>query len=307
MPPTLATPALNVPRPKSGAQSPKNACGGMEAGCNFSSKANRHYPQKPHQVTPETRYASPTHVTFYGYRFYNPNFGRWANRDPLQERGGKNLYAITGNNLINTYDILGLLTDFEAFKQLYNHWEAPNGDMPFLRYGGEWGEFILNHEENGYATVRSRSVQIYRAMAINALYNNLQNTKDFEFTGGKHWILRSTVFFRSWGLVMILNASVHRAYGDYVMSSNKCSITFKNNTQLVRDDVDANPDYPVTDIPISVLNWIGNHEIPVVLVMQLPRYQYFKFHVQTGAPDLTFAKDGAGNVELKTKVWPYDK
>ncbi len=29
----------------------------------------------------------------YGYRFYNPDLGRWVNRDPIGERGGLSLYC----------------------------------------------------------------------------------------------------------------------------------------------------------------------------------------------------------------------
>jgi hypothetical protein len=34
--------------------------------------------------------------------------GRWPNRDPIQERGGKNLYAFWENDLINNLDAAGL-------------------------------------------------------------------------------------------------------------------------------------------------------------------------------------------------------
>ncbi len=45
---------------------------------------------------------------YYGYRYYNPETGRWLNRDPIGERGGVNLYGFVGNNPINLWDILGL-------------------------------------------------------------------------------------------------------------------------------------------------------------------------------------------------------
>ena len=44
----------------------------------------------------------------YGYRFYVPFLGRWINRDPIEEKGGINLYRFVGNHPINTYDRLGL-------------------------------------------------------------------------------------------------------------------------------------------------------------------------------------------------------
>ena len=46
-------------------------------------------------------------VAYYGYRYYDPQTGRWPSRDPIGEEGGINLYGFLGNRSINTYDILG--------------------------------------------------------------------------------------------------------------------------------------------------------------------------------------------------------
>lgn len=40
--------------------------------------------------------------------YYQAEQGRWLNRDPIEERGGANLYANVGNSLVNRFDILGL-------------------------------------------------------------------------------------------------------------------------------------------------------------------------------------------------------
>ena len=45
---------------------------------------------------------------YYGYRFYDPNFQRWINRDPIGELGGLNLYGYVGNNPISYVDPFGL-------------------------------------------------------------------------------------------------------------------------------------------------------------------------------------------------------
>jgi RHS repeat-associated protein len=42
------------------------------------------------------------------YRAYDPDAGRWLNQDPIQERGGINLYGFVGNNPVNWLDPLGL-------------------------------------------------------------------------------------------------------------------------------------------------------------------------------------------------------
>jgi RHS repeat-associated protein len=44
---------------------------------------------------------------YYGYRFYDPNTGRWPSRDLIEERGGMNLYGFVGNNVVNRWDYLG--------------------------------------------------------------------------------------------------------------------------------------------------------------------------------------------------------
>ena len=49
-----------------------------------------------------------TGMYYYGYRFYDPVVQRWLNRDPIDERGGVNLYGILSNDPENKVDVLGL-------------------------------------------------------------------------------------------------------------------------------------------------------------------------------------------------------
>ena len=61
---------------------------------------------------------------YYGYRSYNPNTGRWLNRDPINELGfqilthnrrplnrgaEKNLFGFVQNDPLDSYDLLGLV------------------------------------------------------------------------------------------------------------------------------------------------------------------------------------------------------
>jgi RHS repeat-associated protein len=48
-----------------------------------------------------------TGLLYYGYRFYNPTDGRWPSRDPIEERGGLNLYGMLANDAVNYGDYLG--------------------------------------------------------------------------------------------------------------------------------------------------------------------------------------------------------
>jgi RHS repeat-associated protein len=58
-----------------------------------------------------TKYADPeTGLYYYGMRFYAPEFGRWVNRDPIEEEGGLNIFGFVGNIALNRWDYLGMLT-----------------------------------------------------------------------------------------------------------------------------------------------------------------------------------------------------
>ena len=62
----------------------------------------------------------------YQKRFYRPDFGRWLNRDPIEEGGGENLYAFCLNNPTAIFDPLGLLTSSEAFDHYKSGPDDPN-------------------------------------------------------------------------------------------------------------------------------------------------------------------------------------
>lgn len=42
------------------------------------------------------------------HAFYNPSTGRWLNRDPIEERGGLNPYALVANTPVQNFDLVGL-------------------------------------------------------------------------------------------------------------------------------------------------------------------------------------------------------
>src|SRR3954469_8677706 len=37
--------------------------------------------------------------SYYGYRYYNASIGKWVSRDPIEERGGLNVYGFVGNRV----------------------------------------------------------------------------------------------------------------------------------------------------------------------------------------------------------------
>ena len=50
---------------------------------------------------------SATGLYYYNYRYYDPATGRWLSRDPIEEKGGVNLYEFVKNNGVNQWDFMG--------------------------------------------------------------------------------------------------------------------------------------------------------------------------------------------------------
>ena len=65
-------------------------------------------PVESHQEKWPTPTPTVSGVHYYGYRYYMPETGRWASRDPIGEFGGFNLYVFVFNNSINSVDPFGL-------------------------------------------------------------------------------------------------------------------------------------------------------------------------------------------------------
>ena len=57
-----------------------------------------------------TKSSDSSGLTYYGYRFYSPEIGRWTNRDPVKDQGGYNYYVFALNNTLNNLDIIGLIS-----------------------------------------------------------------------------------------------------------------------------------------------------------------------------------------------------
>jgi RHS repeat-associated protein len=53
-------------------------------------------------------YDEDTAWSNYGHRFYAFSLGRWMSRDPIEEKGGINMFCFIKNNTISYFDIIGL-------------------------------------------------------------------------------------------------------------------------------------------------------------------------------------------------------
>ncbi len=94
----------------------------------------------------------PIHNAISGYRFYNPELGRWINRDPIGEDGGLNVYAFVGNGAIHVIDYLGKALVFapplDIFVDAISHFTTSRGKSYVCCT--EWQSFF---EYAGYNTL----------------------------------------------------------------------------------------------------------------------------------------------------------
>ena len=78
-----------------------------------------------------------TGLYYYGYRYYDPVTGRWPSRDPIEERGGVNLYGFGSNSPTSGFDYLGW--DFRDVDPISGGRVPPDNRVPTLippRKGG---------------------------------------------------------------------------------------------------------------------------------------------------------------------------
>ncbi|MEM9445231.1 MAG: RHS repeat-associated core domain-containing protein [Verrucomicrobiota bacterium] len=72
------------------------------------SQSGTYAPENPFCFSTK-HYNHETKLSYYGFRYYSSNLGRWINRDPIEENGGMNLYAFVENDSINFIDLIGFL------------------------------------------------------------------------------------------------------------------------------------------------------------------------------------------------------
>jgi RHS repeat-associated protein len=121
---------------------------------------------------------------YYGYRYYDPETGRWPSRDPIEEilevreyelEEGPNLYTFAKNDSVNRWDYMGLVSS------------VPSGVAAAAASGMSAAEISATFGVSlrvATAAVRAAAVKaarqkaqkIARCIAIHALYDKQQKT-----------------------------------------------------------------------------------------------------------------------------------
>lgn len=72
--------------------------------------------------------------------FYNPSTGRWLSRDPIEERGGRNLYGFVENNPNHRWDALGRISEGGDWPVPPTAVEPPTGSFSKCRVALRCGD-----------------------------------------------------------------------------------------------------------------------------------------------------------------------
>jgi RHS repeat-associated protein len=86
---------------------------------------------------------------YYGLRYYNPSTGRWPSRDPIEEQGGVNLYAMCGNDPLNHVDLLGLWGAGDHEQMTRGAWANANLPEGMRAYQNQMAAMLI--QENSRA------------------------------------------------------------------------------------------------------------------------------------------------------------
>jgi RHS repeat-associated protein len=123
-----------------------------------------------------------TDLLYYGYRFYNPSTGRWPIRDPIEEKGGINLYEFAGSDPIDRYDLLGLV----EVTQSSDGWDI-SGDGWSAKVGPDGGSAShditpINNQLVLYGLAGAYSVRGSQKVTIKHVLLSQAKCKPFSYT-----------------------------------------------------------------------------------------------------------------------------
>ena len=102
-----------------------------------------------------------TGLVYFGFRYYHPEWGRFLNRDPIEEAGGENLYRFVSNDPVNRWDLLGLADIQLIHRDDPSHYGGtllPSGSPHFTSvnvHGAPGGRGFYSHADE-----RGRGVRV---------------------------------------------------------------------------------------------------------------------------------------------------
>jgi len=174
------------------------------------------------------------------HRTYDPETGRWLTHDPFgvephgyknrfgvrnQYTDGANLYEYGNSRPTQAVDPLGLMSDWDVFWAIFDHWTTRKG-RPFVQHGGKWASYFMDYP--GFRLrAKGELMRVAREICKSKKLAGAFRTKDDLF-----------LINRSYPVIMTLNGVHYQIFGKYRAKAD--FIEFPQSTHQVTDIIDAN-------------------------------------------------------------------
>ena len=118
-----------------------------------------------------------TGLVYYNYRYYSPELGRWISRDPIEEEGGVNLYAMVENSPVNKIDLYGNIS--RLFTQIYMYWAtrmvigSEGGILGNIYNGATSSSPLILYDANKELVSEIKSAALFEAFSKEKLDKDL--------------------------------------------------------------------------------------------------------------------------------------
>ena len=182
-------------------------------------------------------------VPDYNYRYYDPLTGRWQSRDPIEEKGGLNLYGFTKNACIGAIDILGKLT----FTPAWGGKKGPTFEDNHLWIAGWLLPAGGDERSSGYV-IEKFTVQVVKLQNCNG------TPASTSYTGltGDMWVI--TPFGPDYYNSFINNKGLQNIYTCFAHTKFRENSTPIYNCTKAEIDVKWSYEYYASDDPTELLS-----------------------------------------------------
>jgi hypothetical protein len=173
-----------------------------------------------------------------GQCFYNPSSGKWLSRDPVEEKGGQNIYVFAENNPIAHSDFLGLDVHLWPLNgEVFNH-----SKHAYVTIEGDWTEISMLHEWDGttYTLYPWSSWAYWQAIHDPPPMDRFTDVAE---PGGTHVLAPGHSSPRDWGsgLTRIVDA-------DFITGASNAPGTYARLQVFAYSDCK----YPIDPFPVKV-------------------------------------------------------
>jgi RHS repeat-associated protein len=235
-----------------------------------------------------------TDLFYYGHRYYNARTGRWIGRDPIGEKGGRNIYAYVANNPTIFTDAFGL----EIFPGGVPLPDPGNGGpysgnlaatLLWYFYFGGGGDLVLT-DANSVGVIRSYVDPLQNTML--QWMKSKACSLSYKQPGG-HLSIGERVSIRGGTLnllTLLLNDGHFELTADWTSNSD-CTICLRNirnefwDEIMLKDHFRLPPDWDRHVVDDVVLLYILRN---AGIWYRLGMYQEYTLYVRWTSPDVCF-------------------